>query len=48
LILLFVGIKMLISEIYIIHTSVSLGVIVFLLSSSIILSLIFKKEKTSA
>ena len=48
LILLFVGIKMLISEIYIIHTSVSLGVIVFLLASSIILSLIFKKEKTSA
>jgi len=48
LILFFVGVKMLISEIFIIPTSVSLGVIVFLLAASIILSLIFKKEKTSA
>jgi len=48
LILLFVGIKMLLSEIFIIPTSISLGVIVFLLAASIILSLIIRKDKTSA
>jgi len=48
LILFFVGVKMLISEIFIIPTSISLGVIIFLLAASIILSLIIKKGKTSA
>ncbi len=48
LILLFVGIKMLLSEIFIIPTSISLGVIIFLLAASIILSLIIRKDKTSA
>jgi len=47
LILFFVGIKMLLSEVFVIHTSVSLGVIIFLLAFSIIMSLIFKKEKAS-
>ena len=47
LILFFVGVKMLISEIFIIPTSISLGVIVFLLAASIILSLVIKKDKTS-
>ena len=46
LILFFVGIKMLISEIYIIPTSISMGVILFLLTASVILSLISKKGKT--
>ena len=46
LILFFVGIKMLISEIYIIPTTISMGVIIFLLAASVILSLISKKGKT--
>ena len=46
LILFFVGIKMLISEIYIIPTTISMGVIIFLLTASVILSLISKKRKT--
>lgn len=46
LILFFVGIKMLISEIFIIPTTISMGVIIFLLTASVILSLISKKGKT--
>ena len=46
LILFFVGIKMLISEIFIIPTTISIGVIIFLLTASVILSLISKKGKT--
>lgn len=46
LILFFVGIKMLISEIFIIPTTISMGVIIFLLTASVILSLISKKRKT--
>jgi tellurite resistance protein TerC len=45
-ILAFVGIKMLLSEYYPIHTEFSLGVIIFFLAGSIILSLIFKKKKS--
>ncbi len=44
LILFFVGVKMLISEIFIIPTPISLGIIIFLLAGSIILSLILKKR----
>ena len=40
LILFFVGIKMLISEIFIIPTTLSMCVIIFLLTASVILSLI--------
>jgi len=47
LILFFVGIKMLISEVFIIPTPISLGVIIILLAGSIILSLIFKKKESS-
>jgi tellurite resistance protein TerC len=45
-ILAFVGIKMLLSEYYPIHTEFSLGVIIFFLAGSIILSLIFRKKKS--
>jgi tellurite resistance protein TerC len=45
-ILAFVGIKKLLSEYYPIHTEFSLGVIIFFLAGSIILSLIFKKKKS--
>jgi tellurite resistance protein TerC len=45
-ILAFVGIKMLLSEYYPIQTEFSLGVIIFFLAASIILSLIFKKKKS--
>ena len=44
-ILAFVGIKMLLSEYYPIHTEYSLGIIIFFLAGSIILSLIFRKKK---
>jgi tellurite resistance protein TerC len=45
-ILAFVGIKMLLSEYYPIHTEFSLWVIIFFLAGSIILSLIFRKKKS--
>lgn len=45
IILFYVGIKMMISDIYHIPTAVSLGVIITLLAGSVILSLVYKKEK---
>jgi tellurite resistance protein TerC len=44
LILFFVGIKMLISEFYHIPTEISLGVIIFFLVGSVVLSLLIKKR----
>ncbi|HKI78283.1 MAG TPA: TerC/Alx family metal homeostasis membrane protein [Ignavibacteriaceae bacterium] len=43
-ILFFVGIKMLLSEIYHIHTAISLGIIIFFLVGSVSLSLLVKKK----
>ncbi len=43
-ILFFVGVKMLLSEYYPIPTELSLGIIIFFLAGSIILSLMFKKK----
>lgn len=47
LILLFVGIKMLVSEVYSIPTIISLIIILFLLTVSILLSLIVRRNKKS-
>ena len=44
IILFFVGVKMLISEFFEIHTNISLFVIIFFLAGSIILSLLHKKK----
>ncbi|MHB1685823.1 MAG: TerC/Alx family metal homeostasis membrane protein [Ignavibacteriaceae bacterium] len=44
LILFYVGIKMMLSDFYKIPTSISLGIILFLLSGSIIISLLHKKK----
>jgi tellurite resistance protein TerC len=44
IILFYVGIKMMISDIYHIPTEISLGIIIALLAGSVILSLIYKKK----
>ncbi|HSD64316.1 MAG TPA: TerC/Alx family metal homeostasis membrane protein [Ignavibacteriaceae bacterium] len=47
IILFYVGVKMMISDVYHIPTEISLGIIVALLAGSIILSLVFKKDSKS-